>query len=129
MDRRRTLYTTLALLLASSCLPLAHPPAFGGSLSVSSLEETYAPWRARIRAARAELDKLGVQLQKAQAEYEGIVSQRRARISPIDSEKMARAAANIKELEQRIRDKEYEINTTIPDEARRAGVPSSVLSQ
>lgn len=86
-------------------------------------------WHERLNKARAELDKLKAQRQKAQAEYEDIVSQRMARLSPIDSEKMAKAATNIKELEQRIRDKEYEITVTIPDEARQAGVPPRVLSQ
>jgi hypothetical protein len=126
MNRFRGLLATLAVALVSSFPLLTHPPVFGDG---PSLEETYAPWRDRISTARAELDKLVAQRQKAQAAYEGIVSQRRARISPIDPEKVAQAEAAISEIEQRIRDKEYEINTTIPDEARRAGVPSSVLSQ
>jgi hypothetical protein len=115
---------TLALLLAFSGLLLVHPPVFG-----DTLEETYAPWKERVRAARAELDKLNVQRQQAQVAYEDIVSQLRMRGSRIDPDKAAQAAATIKEIEQRILDKEYELNTTIPDEARQAGVPSSVLSQ
>jgi len=124
MDRRRTLRGTLALLLAFSSLLLAHPPVFG-----DSLEETYAPWKERVRVARAELDDLKGQRQRAQAAYEDLVSQLRMRGNPIDPDKEAQAAATIKEIDQRILAKENEINTTIPDEARQAGVPSSVLSQ
>ena len=124
MDRRRTLRGTLALLLALSGLLLAHPPVFG-----DSLEETYAPWKERIRVARAELDDLKGQRQRAQAAYEDIVNQLRMRGSRIDPDKAAQAEAAIREIDQRISDKEDEINNTIPDEARQAGVPSSVLSQ
>ena len=95
----------------------------------ASPKDPYASWQERIKKARAELEELKRQRQQAQAEHEGIVSQLRVRGSRIDPEKEAQAAANVKELEQRIRDKEYEINTTIPDEARQAGVPSSILSQ
>jgi hypothetical protein len=126
MDRRRTLPVMLALLLAFSGLLLTHSPVFGDNLS---LEETYAPWLERIRTARADLDKLKAQREKAQTEYLDIVTQLRMRGNPIDPEKEAQAAAAIKEIEQRIRDREYEINTTIPDEARQAGVPSNILSQ
>ena len=124
MDRRRTLRGTLALLLAFSGLLLAHPPVFG-----DTLEEIYAPWKERIRVARAELDALKGQREKAQAAYEDIVNQLRMRGNPIDPGKEAQAAAAIREIDQRISDKEDEINNTIPDEARQAGVPSSVLSQ
>ena len=124
MDRRRTLRGTLTVLLAFSGLLLAHPLVFG-----DSLEETYAPWKERVRVARAELDDLKVQRQRAQAAYEDLVSQLRMRGNPIDPDKEAQAAATIKEIDQRILAKENEINTTIPDEARQAGVPSSVLSQ
>ena len=127
MDRRRTLHGTLALLLAFSGLLFTHPPVFG-----DTLEETYAPWQERIRAARAELDSLKAQREKAQTAYDAV--QRPTwiptlRLFPIDPEQQADTLSRIRELEQRILDKEYEINTTIPDEARRAGVPSSVLSQ
>ena len=92
-------------------------------------KDPYASWRERIHKARAELEELQRERQKAQTEHEGIVSQLRVRGSRIDPEKEAQGATTIKELEQRIRDKDYEITTTIPDEARRAGVPPSVLSQ
>jgi len=124
MKRFRVLPSTLALTLACSFLFLADGPALGGTL-----EETYAPWFERIRVARAELDKLKVERQKSQTAYDDILGQWRGRGSRVDPEKEAQASAAVKEIEQRIQDKEYELNTTIPDEARQAGVPSSVLSQ
>lgn len=97
--------------------------------SSASPKDPYANWRERLEKARAELEDLKAQRQKAQAQYEGIVSQLRVRGSRIDPEKEAQAAADVKALDQHIRDKEYTINTTIPEEARRAGVPPSVISQ
>lgn len=97
--------------------------------SLPSLEEAYAPWQSRIRLTRAELDKLKAQREKAQALHDDILAQWRVRGSRLDPEKEAQAAAAVKELDQRIQEKEYELNTTIPDQARQAGVPSSALSQ
>ncbi len=97
--------------------------------SSASSKDPYADWRERLEKARAELDDLKAKRQKAQAQYNDIVSQLRMRGSRIDPEKEAKTAADVKALEQRISDKEYEITTTIPDQARRAGVPSSVIPQ
>ncbi len=108
------------------------PSPSGGDADTSSLpslEEAYAPWQNRIRLARAELDKLKAQREKAQAAHDDILAQWRVRGSRLDPEQEAQASAAVKEIEQKIRDKEYEINTTIPDQARQAGVPSSALSQ
>jgi len=94
--------------------------------------DPYAPWRDRINAARAELESLKAQRQKAQAEYDALLRPTwipTLRLFPIDPEKVAQATATVKELEQRIQDKEYEIATTIPDEARQAGVPPRVFDQ
>jgi hypothetical protein len=100
--------------------------------SPTDQDELNATWRQRMIAARAELQELRAKREKAQTAYDAL---RRPtwiptlRLFQIDPEKDAQAAATLKELEQRIRDKEYEISTTIPDEARRAGVPPGVLSQ
>ena len=104
------------------CTSEATPP-------LPSLEDAYAPWLERIRTARVELDKLKAERQKAQAAYDDIIGQWRGRGSRVDPEKEAQASAAVKEAEQRIRDKEDEITSTIPDQARQAGVPSNVLSQ
>ncbi len=96
---------------------------------LASSQDPYASWQERIQKARTELEDLKQQRQQAQAEHEGIVSQLRVRGSRIDPEKEAQVATRVKELEQRIHDKEYEVTVTIPDEARQAGVPPSVLSR
>jgi hypothetical protein len=110
------------------------PPGRDNTMPPASTDQDnlYAAWRHRMIAARAELDALKAQREKAQTAYDAV---RRPtwipnlRIFPIDPEKVAQAEATLKELEQRIRDKENEITTTIPDEARRAGVPPGFLSQ
>jgi hypothetical protein len=95
-------------------------------------QDPYADWHERLTKARAELDKLKAERQKAQAAYDDPLRPTwipTLRLYPVDPEMEAKASSRIKELDQLIRDKEYEINTTIPDAARQAGVPSSVLSQ
>lgn len=124
MKRAHLLPAMLALAFASSLLLPADNPALG-----DTLEETYAPWLDRIRTARAELDKLKVQREKAQDTYDDLLRQRNLRSFQVDPETESKTTTAISELDQKIRDKEYEVTTTIPDEARRAGVPSSVLSQ
>jgi hypothetical protein len=110
----------------------ASPDSRGDTTPLPSLEETYAPWKERIRVARAELDKLKAEREKAKTAYDDPLHPTwipTLRLFPIDPEKQADASSKIKELDQRIQDKEYELNTTIPDQARQAGVPSSALSQ
>jgi uncharacterized protein DUF4124 len=109
------------------------PPGLDNTMPSAPTDEgeSYALWQQRMTAARAELDALKAQREKVQTAYDAL---RRPtwiptlRLFPIDPEKVAQAEATLKELEQRIRDKEYEISTTIPDEARRAGVPHGALS-
>lgn len=95
-------------------------------------QDSFAGWKERITKARAELDKLKAERQKAQTEHDDPLRLTwipNIRLRPVDPEIQAKASSRIKELDQLILDKEYEINTTIPDEARRAGVPPGVLSQ
>lgn len=86
-------------------------------------------WQERINKARAELDSLKAKRQNAQAVHDDILRQWRVRGSRLDPEKEAQAAAAISELDQRIRDKEHEIDTILPNAVPQAGVPPSVLSQ
>lgn len=95
----------------------------------TSVQDPFADWKERITKARAELDNLKAQREKARSAHGNILSQWRVRGSRLDPEKETQAAAAVKELDQRIQDKEYEITTTIPEQARRAGVPPGVLSQ
>ena len=89
----------------------------------------YAAWRSRLDTARAELGELRAKRQKAKEEYDNLVFRRNMQSRPLDPDTEAKAASKISELDQQIRDKEYAITTTIPNEARRAGVPPGVLSQ
>jgi len=91
--------------------------------------DLYAVWRQRMTAARAELEELRAKHKKAQEEYDNLLFRRNQQSRPLDPEAEAKAKSKISELDQRIRDKEYEISTAIPDEARRAGVSPDVLSQ
>ena len=91
--------------------------------------DLYAVWRQRMTAARAELEELRAKRQKAKEEYDNLLFRRNQQSRPIDPEAEAKTTSKISELDQRIRNKEYEINTAIPDEARRAGVSPGVLSQ
>jgi hypothetical protein len=46
-----------------------------------------------------------------------------------DSASDAKYRTRLAELDQQISQKEQELNTTIPDEARKAGIPPGVLNQ
>jgi len=91
--------------------------------------DPYAVWRQRMTAARADLEELRSKRQKAQEEYDNLLFRRNQQSRPLDPDTEAKATSKISELDQRIRNKEYEINTAIPDEARRAGVSPDALSQ
>ena len=91
--------------------------------------DSYDSWRARLETARAELEELRAKRQKAQEEKDNLLFRRNQQSRPLDPDIEAKATSKINDLDQRTRDKEYEITTTIPDEARRAGVPAGVLSQ
>jgi hypothetical protein len=109
-------------------VPGTSMPSDPGS-SLPSLESTYAPWRERIRIARAQLDALKEQRRKVQTEYDEMLRQRNVRGNALDPKEVARASSRLDDLDRQIRTKENEITTTIPDDARRAGVPSSALTQ
>ena len=91
-------------------------------------DQTYADWRERVRAARAELDQLRTQRANAQKEYENFRGElfKRGLAEPNTD---SRLQSRLTDLDNQITQKEYELNTTIPDAARRAGVPPGVLSQ
>ncbi len=90
--------------------------------------DPYAPWRQRMTAARAELEELKKEREKVQKEYDTQRAEFFVR-SFADPEKDARLRAQLAELDEKIKKKENDITTTIPDEARRAGVPPGILSQ
>ena len=84
--------------------------------------------RQRMTAARAELEELKKQRQGVQKEYDTLRAEFYVR-SFADPEKDAKLRAKLAELDEKIKKKENDINTAIPDEARRAGVPPGALSQ
>jgi len=84
--------------------------------------------RQRMTAARAELEELKKQRQGVQKEYDTLRAELYVR-SFADPEKDAKLRAKLAELDEKIKKKENDINTAIPDEARRAGVPPGALSQ
>ena len=92
----------------------------------------YEAWRDRVQRARAELDELKAKRQKAQDEYDDLLRYRNfwsLRSHRVDPNEDAKILSKLKELDQQVREKEHELTVTIPDEARRAGVPAGVLSQ
>jgi hypothetical protein len=85
-------------------------------------------WRDRLRDARSDLDSLKAEREKAQKEYETFLREYRMRTFG-DPDAEARHRSKIADLGERITQKEEEINTTIPEEARRAGVPGGALER
>jgi hypothetical protein len=94
-----------------------------------STQDQPANWQERLAKAQAELDGLKAKRQNTQAMRDDMISQWRVRGSRLDVEKEAQAAAEISELDQRIRDKEQEIGTINPKTAPQPGASSGVLSQ
>jgi hypothetical protein len=103
------------------------PQSDPGAPSIDS-EDTYAMWRDRVRQARSDLDTLKTQREVAQKEYDTLRAELYVR-SFTDPAADARYRARLAELDQQISQKEQELNTTIPDEARKAGIPPGVLTQ
>ena len=106
------------------------PPGLDNTMpsAPTDQDDLYATWRQRLSAARAELEELKKQRHVVQKEYDTLRAEFYVR-SFADPEKDAKLRAKLAELDETIRKKETDITTSIPDEARRAGVPSSVLSQ
>src|SRR2546422_187771 len=99
------------------------PPGLNNTMPTDlGPSDSYDSWRARLEAARAELEELKKQRQTVRKEYDTLRAEFYVR-SFADPEKDAQLRAKLAELDEKIRQKEYEITTTIPDEARRAGVP------
>ena len=90
--------------------------------------ESEAVWRDRMREARAELQQLKTQREAAQKDYDRLRAELYVR-SFGDPKADAKYRARLAELDQQISQKEYELTTTIPDEARKAGIPPGVLNQ
>ena len=103
-------------------------PQSGPDVPSVKAEEAYGLWQERVREARSELQQLKVQRESAQKEYETLRAEFYVR-SFADPEADAKYRAKLADLDEQINKKEYELSVTIPDEARRAGIPPGVLSQ
>ncbi len=91
-------------------------------------EEIYAVWRDRMNRTREDLEQLKTQRDIAQKEYDTLRGERFGKLFA-DPEVDARHRAKLAELDEQISEKEHALSTTIPDEARKAGIPAGVLSQ
>jgi hypothetical protein len=84
-------------------------------------------WRERVLAAQEQLEQLKIQRQQAQLAYDNLLGQRNQHSRPIDAKDVEKAASRLSDVDRQLLNKEREISN-MADEARRAGVPSSVLS-
>jgi hypothetical protein len=133
-QRVAAIFTSILLFLLTGSLPSglgsgSRDTDLGIAMPVAFAQDSYDRWRDRMTAARKALEELRGKRRKAQEEYEALLRQRNLRSFPVDPNLEASVSARIRELDQSITDKEYEISSTIPDEARRAGVPPGVLAQ
>ena len=103
----------------------ATSPAVAGP--IESDANRYSAWLERIDKARKDLQELKVQRQKAENERIRMLRQVWYQWGFVDDEQFTKQLAKIRDLDQQIRDKEYELTSAVPDEARRANPPPSVL--
>jgi hypothetical protein len=117
-------------------MPRASQPAPSAPSSVPNIapnlgmntDMTNQMWRDRLRDARTDLENLKAEREKALKEYETFVAEYRMRTFG-DPAAEAKHRARLADLGEQITQKEEEINTTIPEEARRAGVPGGALNR
>ena len=81
-----------------------------------------------MREARADLEELRSQRERAQKDYELLRGAGYGKIFA-DPEADIKHRTRLAELDEQISKKEYELTTTIPDDARKAGIPPGVLNQ
>lgn len=93
-----------------------------------SSEDLAFDFQTRYQRAQGELAQLKAARERTQKEYDTLRAEFYAR-SFADPDADAKLRAQLADLDDRIQKKQYEISTTIPDEARRAGVPSSELTR
>jgi hypothetical protein len=102
----------------------ATAPAAG---AIETDADRYTAWLDRVDKARTELEELKVQRQKAEDERIRMLRQVWYQWGFVDDEQFAKQLAKIRDLDQQIRDKEYDLESSIPDQARRASVPPGLL--
>jgi len=86
-----------------------------------------AKWQARMRAARANLQKLFKDFQAAEARYNELGTRASFTLLPGQAEELEKAKEAMDKLGPQIDQAVLEIEQKIPDEARRAGIPPGWL--
>lgn len=120
----RTLVAAPAITRHITAESLATSPAAG---PIESDADRYAAWLGRVDRARKDLEELKVKRQKAEEERIRMLRQLWYQWGFLDNEQYAKLLESIRDLDQQIRDKESELASTIPDEARRASIPPGLL--
>lgn len=90
--------------------------------------DPYAAWKERVLRAKEELERLRAELHKTEEQKIVMLRQLWYQWGFVDDAAFANTLARIRELNQQILNKKDELATTIPDEARRAGIPPRVVS-
>lgn len=102
---------------------LAHAAA-----ATESRAAPYAAWTERVHQAQETLARLRAERHKAEAQQIALLRQLWYRWGFVDDAVFADTLARIRELDRQILSQEDVLSTTIPDEARHAGIPPRVVS-
>ncbi len=90
-------------------------------------EADRARWRERVKAAKAKLQGLLAELEKQREIYENVATKANFTLLPGQSEEAEKAKEKMDELEPQIDAAILDVEETIPEEARKAGVPPGWL--
>jgi hypothetical protein len=90
-------------------------------------EASKTAWQQRMQQAKQTLDQALADMKQATEEYESIGVKASYTLLPGESEKMEQAKKRMDELERRIDALVLEVEVTIPEEARKAGIPPGWL--
>lgn len=92
-----------------------------------SLEGRRDAWRKRMQEAREKLGKLLDEYKKASEEYEGLAIKPSFTLLPGQADQLEAAKAKMEKLEKDVDAQVEEVEVTIPEEARKAGIPPGYL--
>lgn len=92
-----------------------------------SREENKATWRERMAAAIKKRDEVYQAFMSAQEKYNGLATRANFTLLPGQAEEMEQAKQDMERLEVELDQVIQEIQFTIPEEARKAGIPPGWL--
>jgi hypothetical protein len=84
-------------------------------------------WRQRMRAAQEKLQKLLAEFNAASTKYNELAIKPSFTLLPGQSEELETAKKDMERLEQEVDAAIEEVEVTIPEEARKAGIPPGFL--